>query len=150
MKLRPSLILLLLAMSMPLCAQTQTTLNNNGCSCTSYQGAYLPVTNGGNVAYVHMNPFAAPFFETPDANFNVLQEWTDFVVSSAQRVSTISKRNLQRRKRLHASGIYAKVLPERVHIGFCWRSVSFANPIESPHFRKKSSTHADSGAGSTC
>jgi hypothetical protein len=75
------LIFLILAMSLPLCAQTQTTLNNNGCSCTSYQGAYLPVTNGGIVAYVHMNPFAAPpFFETLDANFTVLQEWTDFVV----------------------------------------------------------------------
>jgi hypothetical protein len=56
-------------------------LNNNGCSCTSYQGAYLPVTNGGDVAYVHMNPFASPpFFETLDANFNVIQEWTDFFV----------------------------------------------------------------------
>jgi hypothetical protein len=76
------LIFLILAMSLPLCAQTQTTtLNNNGCSCTSYQGAYLPVTNGGNVAYVHMNPYATPpFFETLDANFTVLQEWTDFVV----------------------------------------------------------------------
>ncbi|PYX25723.1 MAG: hypothetical protein DMG82_04035 [Acidobacteria bacterium] len=74
---------------MPLCAQTQTTtLNNNGCSCTSYQGAYLPVTNGGTVAYVHMNPFAAPpFFETLDANFTVLQEWTDFVVVHAPSAS---------------------------------------------------------------
>ena len=72
-------VLLILAMSLPMFAQS--TLNNNGCSCTSYQSAYLPVMNGGSVTYVHMNPFAAPpFFETLDANFNVLQEWTDFVV----------------------------------------------------------------------
>jgi hypothetical protein len=73
-------ILILLLASVFTSAQT-TTLNNNGCSCSSYQGAYLPVTNGGDVAYVHMNPFASPaYFETLDANFNVIQEWTDFFV----------------------------------------------------------------------
>jgi hypothetical protein len=60
-------------------AQTTTTLNNNGCSCTSYQGAYLPVTNGGPVAFIHMNPYTG-LFETLDANFNVIQEWNDLVV----------------------------------------------------------------------
>jgi len=146
------LIFLILAMSMPLCAQTQTTLNNNGCSCTSYQGAYLPVTNGGTVAYVHMNPFAAPpFFETLDANFTVLQEWTDFVVCPcAQRVSTVSKRNLQWREGLYAPDFHAEVLPERVHIGFCWRNVSFANPIKSPHFRKRAAFTRILGLGPTC
>jgi hypothetical protein len=76
-KLAISLLFLMLAVA----ASAQTTLNNNGCSCSSYQGAYLPVTNGGDVAYIHMNPFAnPPFFETLDANLVVLQEWTDFVV----------------------------------------------------------------------
>lgn len=83
MKKAVMFVILALAFVMPALAQN-TTLNNNGCSCTSYQGAYLPVTNGGNVAYVHMNPFAnPPFFEELDANFVVLQEWTDFVVVHA-------------------------------------------------------------------
>jgi hypothetical protein len=74
-------VLPLLFLTLAVAASAQTTLNNNGCSCSSYQGAYLPVTNGGDVAYVHMNPFASPaYFETLDANFNVLQEWTDFFV----------------------------------------------------------------------
>ncbi len=73
------LIFLILAMSLPLCAQN--TLNNNGCSCTSYQGAYLPVSNGGSVAYIHLNPYASPpYFETLDANLNVIQHWNDLTV----------------------------------------------------------------------
>jgi len=73
------MLVIVLATALPVFAQT--TLNNNGCSCSSYQGAYLPVTNGGDVAFIHMNPFASPaYFETLDANFNVIQEWTDFFV----------------------------------------------------------------------
>jgi len=79
--MKPSRLLIALLLLAGAAFAQSTTLNNNGCSCTSYQGAYLPVTNGGDVAYVHMNPFASPpFFETLDANFNVIQEWTDFVV----------------------------------------------------------------------
>src|SRR5579864_683589 len=145
------LVFLILAMSMPLCAQTQTTtLNNNGCSCTSYQGAYLPVTNVGNVAYVHMNPFAAPrFFETLDSKLHCAPGVDRFRgCPCAQRVSTLSKRNLEWREGLYPPDFHAEVLPERVHIGFRWRHVSFANPIKSFHFPKKSSIHADSGTGS--
>ena len=73
------LAFLILAMSLPMCAQT--TLNNNGCTCTSYQGAYLPVTNGGSVAYIHLNPLASPpYFETLDANLTVIQQWHDVTV----------------------------------------------------------------------
>jgi hypothetical protein len=80
------LIFLILAMSMPLLAQT--TLNNNGCTCTSYQGAYLPVTNGGSVAYVHLNPLASPpYFETLDANLTVIQHWNDLTVQHQPSVS---------------------------------------------------------------
>lgn len=62
-------------------AFAQTTLNNNGCSCTSYQGAYLPVTNGGSVAYIHLNPLASPpYFETLDANLTVIQQFNDLTV----------------------------------------------------------------------
>lgn len=72
---------LVLAMFLPLCAQTQNSVNNNGCSCTSYQGAYLPVTNGGSVAYIHLNPLASPpYFETLDANLTVIHHWNDLTV----------------------------------------------------------------------
>lgn len=67
------LAFLILAMSLPLFSQN--TLNNNGCTCTSYQCAYLPVTNGGSVAYIHLNPLASPpYFETLDANLTVIHQ----------------------------------------------------------------------------
>ena len=80
------LTLLILAMSLPLYAQTK--LNNNGCTCTSYQGAYLPVTNGGSVAHIHLNPLASPpYFETLDANLTVIQQWNDLKVQHQPSVS---------------------------------------------------------------
>ena len=122
------LAFLILAMSLPLCAQN--TLNNNGCTCTSYQGAYLPVTNGGSVAYIHLNPLASPpYFETLDANLTVIHQWNDLSVKHQPSTSQpILGRNVQRGARFHSSDFHPEVLPR---VGAVLQRWNFSDAVGS-------------------
>jgi hypothetical protein len=74
-------LMLFLAMALPSFAQT--TLDNGNCGlavCTSYNSVPLVVTNSPTVKHIEFNTVLG-FFETLDANQQVIDRWNDLTVT---------------------------------------------------------------------